>query len=340
MCFGQNLEAGEDALPVPAQNNSPLEGKDSSQGVFVRDSATVLEKFTLAERMERLRDWDNAADVYQSVVREFADRVVPSRTDDENNITQYRSVVPAIQERIARWPAEGLDVFRQLYGDDAARLLDRALTEPDPDQQRRQLARVVNEYFVTDSAITAARLLVDASFRGGDFASSAALADRMLDNYPGLGDANADFAFRAALAHHLLGDTEAAALRFNELPADAVGTLGGEDVNYRAALSDILIDAPPVPTSSTTTDWPTAFGAPSRAVIPAEPTSDKLQRAFRVELIDSTPRTTQPAQVQRFRKDIEALTDLGEFAGIVPVIDRGELFFHDNATLHAVSMIS
>ncbi|MEM8874857.1 MAG: PQQ-binding-like beta-propeller repeat protein [Planctomycetota bacterium] len=323
-----------------AQGTSPLEGKDSSQGVFVRDSATVLEKFTLAERMERLRDWDNAADVYQELVLGFNDRVVPSRTDADNNIIQYRSVVPAIQERIARWPAEGLAVFRELFGDDAQRLLGEAMEETDPAERRRLLGRIFNEYFVTRAALDAARLLIDESFRAGDFASAAALADRILETYPGLGDAQPDFAFRSGLTHHLLGQTARAADRLNDLPPDAIGMLGGEPVNYRDALSAALLDGPPVARGNEIANWPLAFGDTDRHVIPGEPNPAQLQRSFRVSLTDSRPRNVQVGSVRRYRKEAEPFEARGDFTGILPVIENGEIFFHDNARLYALSMVS
>ena len=47
----------------PVQQRGALDpnsfyGKDSTEGVYVRDSALALEKFALAQRMERLKEWN------------------------------------------------------------------------------------------------------------------------------------------------------------------------------------------------------------------------------------------------------------------------------------------
>src|SRR5688572_15261572 len=46
----------------------PDPNRDPRFGVYVRDSAVASEKLALAERMERLKEWDKSADVYQEIV--------------------------------------------------------------------------------------------------------------------------------------------------------------------------------------------------------------------------------------------------------------------------------
>src|SRR5688572_3032099 len=58
-------------------------GKDSNEGVYVRDSAAALEKLALAQRMERLKEWDKAADILQEVMEKYPDRVVQSAVDKD-----------------------------------------------------------------------------------------------------------------------------------------------------------------------------------------------------------------------------------------------------------------
>src|SRR6476469_38256 len=94
-------------LPVLARaqdaNPASLYGKDPTQGVYVRDSAVAVEKFALAERMERLKEWAKSADVYQEILQKYSDRVVPSQVDQDNRIYQYASVGAAVQERLSKW---------------------------------------------------------------------------------------------------------------------------------------------------------------------------------------------------------------------------------------------
>src|SRR5688572_26022612 len=85
-------------LPQQGLNPESFYGKDSQQGVYVRDSAVALEKFALAQRMERLKEWNKSADVYQEILEKYPDRVVPSQIDKDNNIYQYTSVAMAVQE--------------------------------------------------------------------------------------------------------------------------------------------------------------------------------------------------------------------------------------------------
>ena len=75
-----------------ARQPSSIYGRDTTQ-VYVRDSAIAIEKFALDERMERLHEWSKAADVYQDVLANYADRVVPSLLDKDNRISTLLSEI-------------------------------------------------------------------------------------------------------------------------------------------------------------------------------------------------------------------------------------------------------
>jgi hypothetical protein len=140
------------AAQVPAGGIDPnsLAGKESTEGVYVRDSALALEKFALAQRMERLKEWAKSADVYQEVMDRYPDRVVPSRTNDEDKIIQYTSVSRGVMERLARWPKEGLDVYRARFEPTAAQLIESATAGGKNDLA--EMHKVFYRYFVTDTA--------------------------------------------------------------------------------------------------------------------------------------------------------------------------------------------
>src|SRR5687768_6239568 len=117
----------QDQPPGPAGfDPNSLAGKESTEGVYVRDSALALEKYALAQRMERLKEWNKSADLFQEVLEKYPDRVVPSRTGEDDKIVQYTSVSRGVMERLARWPKEGLDVYRARYESVAQGLLDSA----------------------------------------------------------------------------------------------------------------------------------------------------------------------------------------------------------------------
>src|SRR4051794_13212823 len=59
------IQAQQAAAQMQAQGVDPrsFEGKDSTEGVYVRDSALAQEKFALAQKMERLKEWNKSADL-------------------------------------------------------------------------------------------------------------------------------------------------------------------------------------------------------------------------------------------------------------------------------------
>src|SRR4051812_7932716 len=133
--------------------------------VYVRDSAVAAEKLALAQRMERLKEWNKSADVYQEIVEKYADRVVPA--DDAHDAaggaaTRYTSVTLKVQSLLGKWPAEGLQVYRTRYETPAAALLESA----DPDDAGA-LNRVVQRYFPTDAAKNAALRLMELYIENG-----------------------------------------------------------------------------------------------------------------------------------------------------------------------------
>src|ERR1043165_6001909 len=91
--------------PPPVE--APDGPRDPRQGVYVRDSAVAAEKLALAERMERLKQWDKSADVYQEIVEKYADRVVSVAGADPSS-QRYTSVTLKVQELLGKWPQEGL----------------------------------------------------------------------------------------------------------------------------------------------------------------------------------------------------------------------------------------
>ena len=104
------------AAPGPGLDPNSFYGKESTEGVYVRDSALALEKFALAQKMERLKEWNKSADLYQEILEKYADRVVPSQIDKDNKIYQYTSVTKAVQEQLARGRRRGSTSTAPLRG--------------------------------------------------------------------------------------------------------------------------------------------------------------------------------------------------------------------------------
>ncbi|WP_428939965.1 PQQ-binding-like beta-propeller repeat protein [Fontivita pretiosa] len=324
-----------------AVNPQSLYGRDTTQGVYVRDSAVAVEKFALAERMEHLKEWDKAADVYQEILRSYSDRVVPSQVDAENKIYQYTSVTPAVQERLARWPEEGLRVYRARYETQAAELLASA------GDDLGQLHRVLAHYFVTDAAKQAAMRMIELYLERGEFPAAAWTADRLLRWHPATGADRPALLYRAAMAYHLAGDRQQAAARLEELKAnfpDAMGQVRGAQVMLADSLAGALAIAPHEPQSGDARlaggedSWPTAFGSPDRARVP-QAGGFGGARLFSIELARPNFRGMSQQRVELLRQD-QRDRDNGLMTGVFPVVDRGELFFHDNTRIYAVTLDS
>src|SRR5207249_3885857 len=70
-CVAVLVFAVSGAFAQIARNLPDTAGKQLNQGVYVRDSGGAVEKLALAQRMERLKEWDKAADVYQEVLDKY-----------------------------------------------------------------------------------------------------------------------------------------------------------------------------------------------------------------------------------------------------------------------------
>src|SRR5690606_12696465 len=142
------VAAQDPPVAQPDQEAGPgvVTGEDVAQGVFVRDSAIAVDQFALADRMERLRDWTKAADVYQDVIARYGDRLIADKTDAQGRVYQYASVSRAVQRKLAAWPPEGRAVYEQKFGTPARTLLEQATATTPPDPERLQ--EVVKVYFV------------------------------------------------------------------------------------------------------------------------------------------------------------------------------------------------
>lgn len=322
---------------VRAQDIDPnsLFGRDSVQSVFVRDSAVAVEKFALAGRMEHLKEWDKAGDVYQDILKSYADRVVPSQVNKDNKIYQYTSVVPAVQERLAKWPQEGLDVYRGRYEGEAAAVLENAHDD------LGQLHRVFSLYFITDSARTASLRLMDLYLERGEFAASAWLGDRLLNWHPALKTDEPKILYRTALAHQLSGNIEGAQTRLAALREKfplANATIRGGDVVLAESLTQMLGASENKLRETSPDSWPIAFGSQDRARVP-QVNSFGGARLFGIELPKGANRTLRADQRKILEDNARDIAN-GVMTGIFPVVDHGELFFQDNARVYGVSLES
>lgn len=233
-------------------------GRDNTSSVYVRDSAVAVEKIALAERMERLQEWNKAAELYQEILEQYADRVLPSQTDEENKIYQYASVAKAVQDRLSRWPAAGLGVYRARFEPLAQAMLEGAAFDDLP-----VLHGVLQQYFPTTTALTAGMRLVDLYLESGDFGGAVWIAQRLIAMHPDVGPHRAALLFRLGAAQHLAGDVAGATATLKTLRdnhANANLTVGGDAISIVDALTTQLEKAPIAASEQASDSWPTPFG--------------------------------------------------------------------------------
>lgn len=350
---------GEIVAPGAA-DASPSANADANQGVYVRESAVAMEKLALAQRMEAHREWNKSADVYQEILENYPDRVVrvPRGAGEPKKAPpRYVSVAAVVQERLSRWPSEGLDVYRARYETPAATLLREAGGAGSSSSTGRAgsddlsaLHRVFARYFVTDSGKAAGLLLVDHYFESGDFAASAWVADRLLRLHPSLVAERPMMLYRAALAHHLSGNAARAAELLKQLQTDhphATGQIRGRDVVLADSLAqELKLPAPSNQQQAVADSWPMFGGSPDRARI-SSASGRPGAKLFSIELSSSgggAPKWAQRRLSAEQRKDLELTEqrdrESGMMLGVMPAVDRGELFFQDGARLYAVSLES
>ncbi|MCC7349629.1 MAG: PQQ-binding-like beta-propeller repeat protein [Phycisphaerales bacterium] len=339
--LGGVMARGDDAPAEqpPAQGLNPTDfyGKESNQGVYVRDSAVALEKFALGQRMERLKEWNKSADVFQEILEKYPDRVVQSRVDEEGKICQYTSVAMAVRQRLAKWPAEGLAVYKARYEPVAESMLRKAKVD-----DYAALHNVLSMYFVTDAARAAGLRLVGLYLESGDFAAAARIGDELLTWHPALVVERPELLYRVSLAYHLCGDEAKSARLAEELKnkfPNATGTIAGRDVELNRSLETMLQMGEPVPRAAGNDSWPMFMGSPDRGRV-SNAAGRPGARIFSTALHPGKWSGASMEQLRQFQRQEEINRAAGAALGIVPSVDHGQLFFQDGARLYAVNLES
>src|SRR5688500_3482208 len=238
---------------------------DPQQGVYVRDSAIAADKFELGKRMERLKEWHKSADVYQEILEKYQDRVVPTASNEKGQTIQYASVTVAVQERLAKWPEEGLTVYRNRFEPVAATKLEQARPN-----NLQDLHEIFAAYFVTEAARQAGVRLMDLYMEVGEFSAAAWLGERLLAWHPNLGTERPMVMFRTAVAYHLAGNTNGANRYAEELKAkhgEELATVAGKEVPLAEAIADQLRQQAPIASGAGGGSWRTFGGDESRNLL-------------------------------------------------------------------------
>ncbi|MFT3784882.1 MAG: PQQ-binding-like beta-propeller repeat protein [Tepidisphaeraceae bacterium] len=179
------------------------------------------------------------------------------------------------------------------------------------------------------------------------------LGDRLLDQHPDLADARPLLAARTSLAWHLAGEPQRAQARAQALRAEApnaTAELGGQSVKLAdwtadqlklevAGVRNVALD----PSS-----WPVAFGSPARDRVADIPSDGSRQRPiapiytfdYQLQAGPQQPGVETNGQVDADTLAAALTGRNGSTTGVLPVVDRGELFFQDNTGIYALNLMT
>ncbi len=335
--------AGQEIVLI---DEAPASGSTAAQNVFVDDSTRATDQFTLAGRLANLQEWDKASDVYRETIEELGDRLVAARSNDDGQVVQYQRVSDAVRERLAAWPAQGQQVYRDRFGGAAQRALDaaRRLGVADDAVRRAALSTVIDDFPLTAAAARAQIELIDADLVAGNVgtahrAARAATTDAAatrLDLNETATDAQAALLFRRFVAATLL-EAEDAAITLDRLTtehADAEGLVAGQRQNFAAVAASLADSLARLPIEQRVRlDWPTLGGEAERNRIAAlSPGVLNPQYAYPALL------RSQADISGRQRSYYDQARPTGQLAGLFPVVADNVAYWTDNVAVHALDL--
>ena len=335
---GQDLIQGVAVAQQPgAVNAENFDGKESTEGVYVPESELAMERLALAQKMERLKEWNKSADLYQEILSDpkYASKVVPAKQDADHKVYQYTSVEQLVVQHLARWPDEGLQVYRARYEAQASAQLEQAKPE-----DLYTLHQIFSRFFATDTGKSAGVRLMDFYLEDGEFRAAASIGDRLLEWHPNIIAERGGILFRTAIAYHLAADDATAQVRLDQLrkrDAEAKGIVRGKQVVLAQALASELKQPVPIATGSTADSYTTFGGDATRDRILAASLNPGAH-LYSVSL--SKPNWANVPQPQVLEARLREEGKNGMTLGIMPVVDHGELFFQDGQRIYGLSLES
>lgn len=310
--------------------------KSTPPGVSVPDSPGASERLDKARDKENQKQWKTAAEYYQEALSKYPGRVVAVNRNPDKGIYQYEGIAPVVQERLAKWPAEGVRIYDQMYGQTAADLLSAA-----PRGDIAALGQIFWTYFITDAGKSAGIQLLDAYLESGDFRAAAWTGERLLTLHPALGADRSMIIYRTALAYDYSSDTansQRLLATLKQSGANDVGTIGGKDVVLADSLASIVSAAPIEPTTRPwdADTYPSFGGRGQRGEFSRSTDNEPRAALASVQLTPPDFNGVMGGGSQPFKANDETSIASHFAMGIMPVVDAGTLFFQDGRCVYAV----
>ncbi|MGE3818402.1 MAG: PQQ-binding-like beta-propeller repeat protein [Isosphaeraceae bacterium] len=252
------------------------------------------------------RQWEESVDIYQRVIREFADKVAKLPKDDpaadpSGDSQLYVDLRHYCQRRLASLPPQARAIYRRRVDAEAERWFRQGARTRD----LSLLRRVVDEHFCSSWGDDVAELLGDLAFQDGRFDEALSSYRRLVADGSGAGsglihpDPDVDLArvaakkilARAAAGHEVPGKDAIDALA--RAYPNASGELAGREGPYAEIVADCLRADGLIPASEPDGRWPTFAGSPTRTrVMPSAIDVGSIQ--WRVDLDPITPTRSSP----------------------------------------------
>lgn len=305
----------------------------STISTFVPDSSVAMERLTLADKLAQAGEWAKSAEIYQELLENYRDRVVPASADDP---TLYRNVTDRVLRQLAQWPADGLAVYNGRYQPAAQTLLAQA-------DSPEALRAITDRYLLTRAGVAAAGRLLQQWWDQGQTGTAAQFAEHIASLLPDDHPQRPPLLFESGLCWLLAGNPDRAraiAATLHDRYAQVHQTIAGRDMSVADALEQaITLAASAKPAVAPADSWRAFGGSPQRSMVPSgQGRPDAL--LFAVDLVSPArsdgqfPSPRIPVGMLRQ----QARNDLNQALAIMPVYDNGELFFQDGTNLYGVSL--
>lgn len=317
--FAQNVMIGPGGRIIHRPGSKtpttlPEDAGINEGGVTVMDSLSAQDAIVRADMFVAAQDWAGASAAYQKTMDQFGPYLlVVSKM-------QRRTVADVLQDRILKWPAEGLAAYQRY----AEPLAAQALASAERRGSLPELLTVANRYFATPSGAAAADLAADRLADAGDPAAGAAVLDR-LRIHPQV--KRPSILARLALWRGWTGQSAEAEKLRQELqalvpPKDAL----------LAKVTQALLQ--PLAVQKSNEDYPIFGGDQTRTRPLTTATNADVvtwQRSYRV--------FGEPNRDEEQQGIAQAIKD-GMFLNSLPVAAEGMIFLQDQASLMAFNVNS
>ncbi|MCG8408792.1 MAG: PQQ-binding-like beta-propeller repeat protein [Phycisphaerales bacterium] len=153
---------------------APERNEFASTASYLHTSFEADEALNKAEKHIQSGRWSSAVSAYQAIGEKYSDYLIAFDENRHVNIRRY------VNERIARWPAEGLGAYRAAFGKAA----DVALTEARRKTDFKTLVKIADTYYATRAGALALDAAAELAIEQGDFQSARQWYALLLASHP------------------------------------------------------------------------------------------------------------------------------------------------------------